>query len=88
MFNLPVALHGRSDGGRHGGDMAGGLGLDQFLHQEHEPQMLELFNPWLIEPLRLSNGKLVVPDGAGLGIRIDESRMMRDVVGSVEAALG
>lgn len=60
--------------------------IPNFLIQELQPVMFDLFNPWLKEPLSFAYGDIVVPDKPGLGIEIDEDRMMRDVVGCIEIA--
>lgn len=46
-----------------------------FLIQEHEPPMLELSNRFLDTPLRMEAGELVVPDGPGLGVDVDEAKL-------------
>lgn len=53
--------------------------ISNFLIQEYQPVMLETFNAWLAKPLRLEGGELVIPDGPGLGIEIDEERFGNDV---------
>lgn len=75
-FNLPVALH-------TGVVTAVGMAaswqvastMRTFLIQELQPVMLETFNPWLAEPLRVIDGAVVVPTGPGLGIDVDEERV-------------
>ena len=62
--------------------------IDNFLVQELEPQMLELFNPWLRTPLAVRNGCAVVPTGPGLGIELDEERFRADVVSEMTVAHG
>jgi galactonate dehydratase len=57
--------------------------LPNFLIQEYQPVMLELFNPWLEHPLGLADGKLEVPTGPGLGISLDEDRVARDATSVV-----
>lgn len=57
--------------------------IPNFLIQELQPVMFETFNPWLTRPLEMHGGELVVPDGAGLGIDIDEERFRKDVVGEM-----
>ncbi|MBM3596822.1 MAG: mandelate racemase/muconate lactonizing enzyme family protein [Alphaproteobacteria bacterium] len=54
--------------------------IPNFYIQEYQPVMLDTFNAWLKEPIRLSGGEIVVPSGPGLGIELDEERMRRDVV--------
>ena len=53
--------------------------ISNFFIQEYQPVMLDTFNAWLTEPLRLDDGELVVPQGPGLGIEIDEERFAQDV---------
>lgn len=53
--------------------------IPNFFIQEYQPVMLETFNQWLTQPLRLEEGELVVPDAPGLGIEIDEERFATDV---------
>ena len=79
-FNKPVALH-------TGCTTAVGLAatyqvasaLPNFLIQEYQPVMLEVFNDWLKSPIVLSEGEILIPDGPGLGIEIDEEKMSCDV---------
>ena len=61
--------------------------IPNFLTQEWQPVMFEEFNDWLVEPIAMRDGEIVVPTGPGLGIEIDEDRFMKDVVGEVELAL-
>jgi D-galactarolactone cycloisomerase len=87
-YNIPVALH-------NGAVTVVGMAatwqtaatLPNFYIQELEPQMMELFNPWLPEPLRLENGEAVVPSGPGLGIELDEERVAADVDSQVRVHL-
>ena len=60
---------------------------DSFYIQEFQPVMFDSFNPWLKQPLAMKDGQLVVPDGPGLGIEIDEARFLRDVTGKIEIAI-
>src|SRR5690606_7687312 len=63
-FNKPVALH-------TGCTTAVGLAatyqmaaaLPNFLIQEYQPVMLEVFNDWLRSPIELAEGEIVVPEG-------------------------
>lgn len=79
-FNKPVALH-------TGCTTAVGLAatyqvaaaLPNFFIQEYQPVMLATFNAWLKSPIRIEDGEIVVPEGPGLGIEIDEERMRADV---------
>lgn len=83
-YNKPVALH-------NGVVTVIGMAatwqiasaLPNFYIQEYQPQLLDTFGPWLHEPLRMENGELVVPDGPGLGISLDEDRFMNDVVSTI-----
>lgn len=87
-FNVPVALH---NGAVTTIGMAAtwntAAALPNFYVQEFQPQMLELFNPWLREPLQVDEGQLVVPNGPGLGISIDEDRLQVDVEAATTLAL-
>jgi galactonate dehydratase len=79
-FNKPAALH-------TGCTTAVGLAatyqvasaLSNFLIQEYQPVMLETFNTWLKSPIVLKDGEIVVPEGPGLGIDIDDEKMRQDV---------
>ena len=88
-FGVPVALH---NGAVTSIGMAAtwhvAASIDNFLVQELEPQMLELFNPWLRTPLEVRNGCAVVPPGPGLGIELDEERFRADVVSEMTVAHG
>lgn len=88
-FNIPIALH---NGAATVVGMAAtwqtAAAISNYYSQEFEPRMLELFNPWLREPLLVEGGQLVVPDGPGLGISIDEDRLSQDVDSAVTADLG
>ena len=57
--------------------------IPNFLIQEHQPVMFDVFNRWLAEPLVIENGQLVVPDRPGIGVTILEEELARDVVSSV-----
>lgn len=83
-FGVPIALH---NGSVTTVGMAAtwhvAASIENFLVQEMEPQMLELFNPWLRVPLEVTSGRAVVPSGTGLGIELDEQRLQRDVTSQV-----
>ena len=49
--------------------------------------MLDTFNPWLAEPLRVEEGAVVVPTGPGLGLDLDEERIAAMATATVTAAL-
>lgn len=57
--------------------------LSNLLVQEYQPVMLEVFNPWLTEPLQVRDGHLQLPTGPGLGLEIDHDRLLKDVDGVV-----
>ena len=61
--------------------------IPNFYIQEFQLVMFDSFNPWLRQPLAMKDGQLVVPDGPGLGIEIDEARFLRDVTGKIEIAI-
>jgi galactonate dehydratase len=83
-FDVPVALHvGATTVIGMAATWQVASALPNFLVQEHQPVMLELFNPWLAEPLSVRDGHLEVPDGPGLGVSIDEARLLLDVESSV-----
>jgi galactonate dehydratase len=87
-FNVPIALH-------NGAVTVVGMAatwqtaatLPNFYIQELEPQMLELFNPWLKNPLQVTDGRAEVPVGPGLGIDLDEERMSLDVETQIRVQL-
>jgi D-galactarolactone cycloisomerase len=87
-FNRPVALHtgvvtvvGMSASWQVAST------LPTFLVQELQPVMLDTFNPWLAEPLRVEDGAVVVPTRPGLGLEIDEERVAAMATSTVTAAL-
>lgn len=86
-FNIPVALH---TGCLTVIGMAASwhvsAAIPNFFIQEYQPVMMEIFNPWLREPLELRDGVLVVPTGEGLGIDIAEERFLQDVDNQVAIA--
>lgn len=88
-FNTPVALH---NGVVTVVGMAATWQLasvtPNFYIQEYEPHAIDTFGHWLIEPLRVEKGELVVPCGPGLGIELDEEPFMADVVSSVTVGGG
>jgi D-galactarolactone cycloisomerase len=83
-FNLPVALH-------TGCVTVVGMSatwqiastLPNFMIQEYQPVMLDTFNPWLADPLRVVDGALSVPRGPGLGLSLDEERIVAQSTSSV-----
>lgn len=87
-FHLPVALHTgvvTVVGLAATWQVAASLG--NFLVQEYQPVMLDTFNPWLAEPLRVAAGQAIVPTGPGLGIEIDEERLASMVTSSVKLSV-
>ena len=83
-FGLPVALHtgcvtvvGMSATWQIAATMP------NFLVQEYQPVMLETFNPWLDRPLVVDEGQLVVPTGPGLGLELDEERIIDQATSTV-----
>lgn len=83
-FNKPVALHtGTLTTIGMSASWQVAAALPNFLIQEYQPVMTSAFNEWLREPLQVRDGELVVPQGPGLGLDIDEERFRRDVVSSV-----
>jgi D-galactarolactone cycloisomerase len=83
-FHVPVALH---TGVVTTVGMAASWQLASTMRtfhiQELQPVMLETFNPWVAEPLRVEDGAVVVPTGPGLGVEVDEDQvraMSSDVV--------
>ena len=55
--------------------------------QEFQPLMFAATNPWLTKPLTYENGAAILPDGAGLGVTLDEERFSQDVDSEVRIAL-
>lgn len=49
--------------------------IPNFLVQEHQPPSLAAANRFLEPALEVVRGELVVPQGAGLGVRINETRL-------------
>ena len=46
-----------------------------FLIMEHQPPMLEISNHFLTHPLKVEHGEVIVPEGPGLGIDVDEAAL-------------
>lgn len=87
-FNKPVALHtGCVTTIGLAATFHTAAAIPNFLIQEYQPVMFDAFNAWLRNPLRMEDGELLVPDGPGLGIDIDEQRFLQDVVGQIEISL-
>ena len=87
-YNLPIALHtGAATAIGMAATWQTAAALPNFYIQEFQPKMFAAFNPWLAEPLRLEGGKIVVPTGPGLGIRLDLERFKQDVEGEVRVAV-
>ena len=83
-YNIPVALHtGTVTAIGMAATYQTAAALPNFYIQEFQPKMFNAFNPWVTEPFRLENGQLVVPDGPGLGITLDEARFKQDVTGEI-----
>lgn len=84
-FNKPVALHtGCVTCVGLAATFHSAAAIPNFLTQEYQPVMFETFNKWLRNPLQMRDGELVVPDGPGLGLDIDEERFLQDVTGKIE----
>lgn len=83
-FHIPVALHtGALTTIGMSATWQVAAAIPNFFIQEYQPVMLETFNRWLKRPLHVRDGKLVVPDGPGLGLEIDEQEFMKDVEGTI-----
>lgn len=79
-FNIPIAPHtGCLTVIGMAATWQTAASLPDLLIQEFQPVMLETFNPWLVQPLRVHDGCLEVPTGPGLGIEIDPERFNHDV---------
>lgn len=87
-FEVPVALHlGCTTVIGTAATWQVASTLPNFWVQEFQPVMLDLFNPWLAEPLRLEGGTLAVPTGPGLGIDVDEARIASESTRDVTVEL-
>lgn len=79
-FNLQVALHtGVVTPVGMAASWQVASTLPNFVIQEFQPVMCDLFNRWLMTPIGARDGALVIPNGPGLGIEIDEDAFSRDV---------
>lgn len=88
VFAVPVALHvGCTTVVGMAATWQVAATLPNFLIQEFQPVMLDLFNPWLDRRLRLEDGRLVVPTGHGLGITLGEERIIAESTASVTVKL-
>lgn len=87
-FNRPVALHtGVVTVVGMSASWQVAATLPTFHIQELQPVMLDTFNPWLAEPLRVEDGAVVVPTGPGLGLDLDEERIAAMATDTVTCAL-
>jgi D-galactarolactone cycloisomerase len=87
-YNIPVALHtGAVTAIGMAATWQTAAALPNFFIQEFQPKMFAAFNPWLEAPLRLEQGKIVVPTGPGLGITLNEERFREDVDSEVRLAV-
>ena len=81
-FHLPAALHvGVCTGVGMAATWQVAASLPNFLVQEHQFDLFETANRFLATPLTTQNGHLVVPRGAGLGVRISEEEVLRHTTG-------
>jgi L-alanine-DL-glutamate epimerase-like enolase superfamily enzyme len=87
-FNKPVALHtGTLTTVGMAATYQVAAAIPNHHVQEWQPVMFERFNRWLKSPIVVRNGEIVVPDGPGLGIDIDEDAFMKDVGGRIDIEL-
>lgn len=87
-FNVPVALHtGVVTVVGMAASWQVAATLPNFHIQELQPVMLDTFNPWLDEPLRVTDGAVEVPTGPGLGFDLDEERVRRMATDSITVGL-
>jgi galactonate dehydratase len=87
-FNRPVALHtGVVTVVGMSASWQVAATLPAFLVQELQPVMLDTFNPWLADPLRVEEGAVVVPTGPGLGLDLDEERVVAMATDTVTCGL-
>jgi galactonate dehydratase len=87
-YNIPVALHvGAVTAVGMAATWQTAAALPNFYIQEFQPKMFAAFNPWLVEPLRLEQGQIVVPTGPGLGITLAEDRFAQDVDSQITLTL-
>lgn len=71
-FHRPVAFHlGLSMGVSMAATWHVASSLPNFYIQEAHPPMIALSNEFLLKPLQVERGELVVPTGPGLGIDVD-----------------
>jgi D-galactarolactone cycloisomerase len=80
-LHLPVALHvGVCTGVGVAATWQVAASLPNFLVQEHQEDMFETANRFLQTPLAADRGRLVVPRGPGLGVRVSEDEVLRHTV--------
>lgn len=80
-FHLPAALHvGVCTGVGMAATWQVAASLPNFLVQEHQLDLFETANQFLSTRLTTESGQLVVPAGAGLGVRISEEAVLRHAV--------
>ena len=87
-YHLPVALHvGAVTAIGQAATWQTAAALPNFYMQEFQPLMFAATNPWLTEPLNHEQGHLILPDGPGLGITMDETRFLQDVDSQVRISV-
>ncbi|MEM7029916.1 MAG: mandelate racemase/muconate lactonizing enzyme family protein [Chloroflexota bacterium] len=87
-YNIPVALHvGATTVIGQAATWQTAAAIANFFMQEFQPTMFSATNDWLTEPLRYENGEAILPEGAGLGIVLDEARFMVDVDNEMKITL-
>lgn len=76
-FHVPVALHlGVGPGVYIAASLQVAAAIPNYLTTEYQPQQLRIANRMLLDPLVCREGRYLLPEGPGLGVTIDEDRLL------------
>ncbi|HZD22636.1 MAG TPA: mandelate racemase/muconate lactonizing enzyme family protein [Acidimicrobiia bacterium] len=84
-FHVPVAFHsGMATPIGMAATWQVAAGISNFLVQEFQPHMREIFSPITVDPLKDQGGRLLVPDQPGIGITINRKGLEALTEGSID----
>jgi L-alanine-DL-glutamate epimerase-like enolase superfamily enzyme len=74
--NVPIAPHVSTGlGVRFAATLHYAAALSNFLIMEYQGKLLDAINASLIEPIRIEGSQVAVPDGPGLGVKVNEAAL-------------